>query len=73
MMLSVVLATASAGTLTRLIGASSALMDRAEAPHVAQLHVGPYDQAELDAWVEPDAPRWSTTRPSSCSASTAPS
>jgi putative ABC transport system permease protein len=51
MMLSVVLATASAGTLTRLIGASSALMDRAQAPHVAQLHVGPYDQAEVDRWV----------------------
>jgi putative ABC transport system permease protein len=51
MMLSVVLATASAGTLTRLIGASSALMDRAQAPHVVQLHVGPYDQAEVDRWV----------------------
>jgi putative ABC transport system permease protein len=51
MMLSVVLATASAGTLTRLIGASSALMDRAQAPHVVQLHVGPYDQAEVDGWV----------------------
>jgi putative ABC transport system permease protein len=55
MMLSVVLATASAGTLTRLIGASSNLMERAGAPHVAQLHVGPYDQGELD--------RWAATRP----------
>lgn len=50
MMLSVVLATASAGTLTRLIGASSSLMDRADAPHVAQLHVGPYEQDALDRW-----------------------
>jgi putative ABC transport system permease protein len=51
MTLSVVLATASAGTLTRLIGASSSLMARADAPHVAQLHAGPYDQSEVDRWV----------------------
>jgi putative ABC transport system permease protein len=51
MMLSVVLATASAGTLTRLVGASSSLMERADAPHVAQMHVGPYDQDEVDRWV----------------------
>jgi putative ABC transport system permease protein len=51
MMLSVVLATASAGTLVRLIGASGRLMSAAEAPHVAQLHVGPYDQREVDRWV----------------------
>jgi putative ABC transport system permease protein len=51
MMLSVVLATASAATLVRLIGASSSVMARADAPHVAQLHVGPYDQAALDRWV----------------------
>ena len=51
MMLSVLLATASAGTLTRLFGASSALMDRAQAPHVAQLHVGDYDAAAVDRWV----------------------
>jgi putative ABC transport system permease protein len=51
MMLSVVLATASAGTLVRLVGASSDLMTQADAPHVAQLHVGPYDQEQVDAWV----------------------
>jgi putative ABC transport system permease protein len=50
MTLSVVLATASAGTLTRLIGASSSLMARAGAPHVAQLHIGPYDQDAVDRW-----------------------
>ncbi|HLS46807.1 MAG TPA: ABC transporter permease [Ornithinicoccus sp.] len=50
MMLSVILATASAGTLVRLVGASSDLMERADAPHVVQLHVGPYDQQQVDAW-----------------------
>lgn len=51
MMVSVVLATASAGTMTRLIGASGRLMSEAQAPHVAQLHVGSYDQQEVDRWV----------------------
>jgi putative ABC transport system permease protein len=51
MMLSVMLATASAGTLTRLIGASSDLMAQADAPHVAQLHAGEYDAAAVDRWV----------------------
>jgi putative ABC transport system permease protein len=50
MMLSVMLATASAGTLVRLIGASSDLMARAGAPHVAQLHAGTFDQQEVDRW-----------------------
>jgi putative ABC transport system permease protein len=48
--LSVLLAVASAGTLARLVGASSSLLDRAQAPHVAQLHAGPYDPAQVDAW-----------------------
>ena len=51
MMLAVVLAVASAGTLVRLIGASGNLMEQADAPHVAQLHAGPYDEAQVDAWV----------------------
>ena len=51
MMLSVMLGTASAGTLVRLLGASSDLMARADAPHVAQLHVGAFDQQEVDRWV----------------------
>jgi putative ABC transport system permease protein len=51
MMLSVVLATASSGTLVRLIGASSNLMERADAPHVAQMHAGAYDQQAVDRWV----------------------
>lgn len=51
MMLSVVLATASAGTLVRLMGASSALMSQADAPHVVQLHAGSYDQSAVDRWV----------------------
>lgn len=50
MLLSVLLATASAGTLVRLVGAASALMSQAQAPHVAQLHVGAYDQQEVDRW-----------------------
>lgn len=50
MMLSVVLATASAGTLVRLLGASSNLLDQADAPHVAQLHAGPYDDEQVAAW-----------------------
>jgi putative ABC transport system permease protein len=50
MMLSVVLATASVGTLVRLTSASSSLMTEADAPHVVQLHAGPYDQGELDRW-----------------------
>lgn len=50
MMLSVMLAVSSAGTLVRLVGASSALLARADAPHVAQLHVGDYDQGEVDRW-----------------------
>jgi putative ABC transport system permease protein len=50
MMLSVVLATASAGTLVRLIGASSSLMARADAPHVAQMHAGTFDQQVVDRW-----------------------
>ena len=51
MLLSVMLGTASAGTLARLIGASGDLMAEADAPHVAQLHVGAFDQAEVDRWV----------------------
>jgi putative ABC transport system permease protein len=50
MMLSVLLATASAGTLTRLLGAASRLMERADAPHVVQMHAGTYDQREVDRW-----------------------
>ena len=50
MMLSVLLAVASAGTLFRLIGASGTLMTRADAPHVVQLHAGTFDQQEVDAW-----------------------
>jgi putative ABC transport system permease protein len=26
-------------------------MNQAEAPHVAQLHAGPYDQEQVDRWV----------------------
>jgi putative ABC transport system permease protein len=51
MMLSVMLGTASAGTLVRLVGASSNLMSVADAPHVAQLHAGALDQDEVDRWV----------------------
>jgi putative ABC transport system permease protein len=50
MMLSVVLATASAGTLVRLTGASDNLMAQADAPHVVQLHAGAFDQGEVERW-----------------------
>lgn len=50
MMLSVMLGTASAGTLVRLVGASSNLMSLADAPHVAQLHAGALDQQQVDGW-----------------------
>jgi putative ABC transport system permease protein len=51
MMLSVLLATASTGTLVRLIGASSNLMERADAPHVVQMHAGEVDEQQLERWV----------------------
>lgn len=51
MMLAVVLATASTGTLVRLVGASSSLMSQADAPDVVQLHMGSYDEDQVDAWV----------------------
>lgn len=50
MMVSVILATASAGTLVRLTGASSRLLAQAEAPHLVQLHAGAYDQQQVDRW-----------------------
>lgn len=50
MALSVVLATASAGLLARLTGSADLLLERADAPHVAQMHAGPLDPAELDRW-----------------------
>lgn len=40
MALAVMLATASAGTLVRLVGAAGDLMTQADAPHVVQLHAG---------------------------------
>jgi putative ABC transport system permease protein len=51
MMLSVLLATASAGTLVRLVGASSNLMGQADAPDVVQMHAGDYDEQQLQDWV----------------------
>lgn len=50
MMLAVVLATASAGLLVRLAGASAQLLDRADAPHVAQMHAGPVDTERIRDW-----------------------
>jgi putative ABC transport system permease protein len=49
--LAVLLATASAGTLVRLVGASSDLMERADAPHVVQMHAGSFDEQQVDRWV----------------------
>ncbi|MDO5676013.1 MAG: hypothetical protein Q4G35_00735 [Propionibacteriaceae bacterium] len=50
MTLSVMMATASAGLLARLTGASGRLLTTADAPHVAQMHAGPIDLAALDHW-----------------------
>lgn len=50
MVLSVTLVAASAGTLVRLVGASRDLMAQAAAPHVAQLHAGPFDPDRVARW-----------------------
>lgn len=55
-MLSVLLAGAGAGLITRLMGSGDTLIDRADAPHLAQLHSGGVDLAEIDAFVA-DHPR----------------
>ena len=51
MMLSVLLATASTGTLVRLVGSASSLMEQADAPHVVQMHTGEYDEQQLQDWI----------------------
>jgi putative ABC transport system permease protein len=51
MMLSVLLATASSGTLVRLVGAASSLMEQADAPDVVQMHAGEYGEQQLQDWV----------------------
>lgn len=50
LMLSVMMATSSAGLLARLTGASGRLLEQADAPHVAQMHAGTIDMEQLDAW-----------------------
>lgn len=52
MALSVVLATASVGLLARVMGASSSLLERADAPDVSQMHSGPVDEQVITSWVE---------------------
>lgn len=47
---SVLLATASAGLLATVGGAADRLLERADSPHVVQMHAGELDQAEIDAW-----------------------
>lgn len=51
MAISVLLATASAGVLVRLAGASGQLLSTADAPHVVQLHAGDLDEDVLQEWV----------------------
>lgn len=50
MMLSVVLATASTGLLARLAGSSDRLLERADAPHVVQMHAGPLEPEDVARW-----------------------
>lgn len=47
MMLSVLLACAGAALITRLVGSGDALIERAVAPHLAQLHSGEVDDREI--------------------------
>ena len=46
-MLSVLLACAGTGLITRLVGSGDALIERADAPHLAQLHTGDVDVDEI--------------------------
>src|SRR5699024_972676 len=46
-MLSVLLAGAGTGLITRLAGSGGALLERADAPHLAQLHTGSVDVAAI--------------------------
>lgn len=48
--LSALLACAGAGLMARLVGAGDALLDRADAPHLVQMHTGDLDPAAIDAF-----------------------
>lgn len=52
MALSVLLATASAGLLTAVGGASDRLLEQANSPHVVQMHAGVFDEGEIAQWAE---------------------
>src|SRR5690625_7922152 len=49
-LLSVLLAAAGTGLLTRLVGASDGLLERARAPHLAQMHAGDLDAELITSW-----------------------
>ena len=51
-LLSVVLAAAGTGLLTRLVGASEGLLERARAPHLAQMHAGDLDPEQIVSWAQ---------------------
>ncbi|MFC7463748.1 ABC transporter permease [Brachybacterium sp. GCM10030252] len=48
--LAVLCAVAAAGLMARLAGASTALLDQADAPHLAQMHAGELDAGAVDAF-----------------------
>ncbi|MGJ3509651.1 FtsX-like permease family protein [Enemella sp. A6] len=50
MMMSVMLACASAGLLARAVGAGDRLLATADAPDVAQMHAGPMRASDIEAW-----------------------
>ena len=51
-LLSVLLAAAGTGLLTRLVGASDGLLERARAPHLAQMHAGDLDPEQITSWAQ---------------------
>lgn len=50
--LAVLCAAASAGLMARLAGASTTLLDQADAPHLAQMHAGELDAAAVGAFAQ---------------------
>src|SRR5690625_7490347 len=51
-LLSVLLAAAGTGLLTRLVGASDGLLERARAPHLAQMHAGDLNSEQITSWAQ---------------------
>lgn len=49
-LLSVLMGAAGTGLLTRLVGASDGLLERARAPHLGQMHAGDLDPEQVTSW-----------------------